>query len=118
ADGGVSKDALGALLNFMQEERGESFWIATSNDASQLPPELIGRFDTTWFVDLPNTEERAEIIYKTIAAVGRKGAIGLEECYTIAAEIDGFNGREIAAMVDNALYLSFDDGARQLEARD
>lgn len=118
ADGGVSKDALAALLNFMQEQRGESFWIATSNDASQLPPELIGRFDSTWFVDLPTKEERAEIVAATLRAVGRADALSPEDCYDVASATDGFNGRELAALVDNALYLSFDDGMRQVEARD
>jgi hypothetical protein len=117
ADGGVSKDALGFLLNFMQEERGESFWIATSNDASQLPPELIGRFDTTWFVDLPTHQERAEIVRATLKAQNRPN-LPSEDYNRVADVTDGFNGRELAAMVDNALYLAFDDGARQIEPRD
>ena len=32
ADGGVSSDALGAVLNWMQERQGEAFVIATAND--------------------------------------------------------------------------------------
>ena len=46
-DGGVSTDALGAILSWMQERSGEAFVIATANDVSSLPPELLrkGRFD-------------------------------------------------------------------------
>ena len=60
ADGGVSSDALGAILSWMQERAGEAFVIATANDVSALPPELLrkGRFDELWFVDLPTHTER------------------------------------------------------------
>ncbi|MBA0088534.1 MAG: AAA family ATPase, partial [Acidobacteria bacterium Pan2503] len=64
ADGGVSSDALGAILSWMQDRRGEAFVIATANDVSALPPELLrkGRFDELWFVDLPTESERAAIL--------------------------------------------------------
>jgi SpoVK/Ycf46/Vps4 family AAA+-type ATPase len=55
ADGGVSADALGAILSWMQDRQGEAFVIATANNAEKLPPELLrkGRFDEVWWVDLP-----------------------------------------------------------------
>jgi SpoVK/Ycf46/Vps4 family AAA+-type ATPase len=39
------------------------FIVATANDVSQLPPEMLrkGRFDETFFVDLPNPTEREAI---------------------------------------------------------
>jgi len=41
---------------------GESFWIATCNSISSLPPELRRRFRCgTFFVDLPTKEERESI---------------------------------------------------------
>ena len=47
ADGGVSSDAFGAILSWMQDRQGEAFVIATCNDVTSLPPELLrkGRFD-------------------------------------------------------------------------
>ena len=38
ADGGVSADALGSFLTWMQERRGDAFVVATANDISGLPP--------------------------------------------------------------------------------
>jgi SpoVK/Ycf46/Vps4 family AAA+-type ATPase len=64
ADGGVSSDALGAILSWMQERSGRGVRRSHCNDVSALPPELLrkGRFDEVWFVDLPNARERADIL--------------------------------------------------------
>lgn len=116
ADGGVSSDALGFLLTWLQERRGDAFVIATSNDPSKLPPELIARFDTTWLVDLPNVTERAEIVLATLKAGGRD--MGLEQLMPVARMTEGFSGRELAALVPDALYLAYGDGARPITAAD
>ena len=44
-------------------EMSPVFVVATVNDVSQLPPEMLrkGRFDELWFVDLPNQNEREAI---------------------------------------------------------
>ena len=43
------------------------FVVATANDVSALPPELLrkGRFDEVFFVDLPHAGERAAILAAT-----------------------------------------------------
>lgn len=116
SDGGVSSDALGAVLSWMQERRGEAFVIATANDVESLPPELLrkGRFDEVWWVDLPTFEERAAILLTALKAHGRP-AIGIE---SIAKQTEGFTGSEVAALVPDALYAAFADGEREIEARD
>jgi SpoVK/Ycf46/Vps4 family AAA+-type ATPase len=118
ADGGVSSDALGTLLQWMQERKGGAFVIATSNDVSKLPPELLrkGRFDEMFFVDLPTRSERAEILRVTLGQYGRK----LEsEAVTRVAELCAdFTGAEIAAIVPDALYAAFADGERELSEAD
>ncbi len=52
-----------SLLTWMQEHRAPVFLIATANDISALPPELLrkGRFDEIFFVDLPTPAARASI---------------------------------------------------------
>ena len=67
------RDALGAILSWMQERAGEAFVIATANDVSSLPPELMrkGRFDELWFVDLPTRSERASDRRAALRAHGR-----------------------------------------------
>ncbi len=63
-DGGVSKKMVGQFLFWLQECRKLVFVIATANDVSQLPSELLrrGRFDELFFVDLPTDEERRAIM--------------------------------------------------------
>lgn len=118
ADGGVSSDALGTILSWMQERQGQAFVIATANDISGLPPELLrkGRFDEIFFVDLPNATERQEIARAALRAHGRTvDGIDLAE---IAGQTMGYTGAEIAAMVPDALYAAFADGARQITTGD
>lgn len=63
-DGGVSIRMVGQFLFWLQECKKPVFVVATANDVSKLPPELLrrGRFDELFFVDLPTNDERKEII--------------------------------------------------------
>lgn len=118
ADGGVSADALGTILTWMQERQGEAFVIMTANDVSGLPPELLrkGRFDEIWFVDLPNAIERVEVLKAALRFHGRdKAKIDLVK---VANACDGFTGSEIAALVPDALFAAFDDKAREISTND
>lgn len=117
-DGGVSSDALGVLLNWMQERTGSVFVIATANDVSALPPELLrkGRFDELFFVDLPTSTERAAIVKATMAQFKRPvDGIDLAE---LTSATSGFTGAEIAAMVPEALFTAFADGKRAVATQD
>jgi AAA+ superfamily predicted ATPase len=116
ADGGVSSDALGAILSWMQDRRGEAFVIATANDVSALPPELLrkGRFDELWFVDLPTEAERAAILAASLRTHGRT-MVGVD---SIASQTEGFTGAELAALVPDALFTAFNDGQREPIAAD
>ena len=62
-DSGVSSRIFGQFLTWMQEKEAPVFVIATANNISNLPPELLrkGRFDEIFFVDLPTLAERKEI---------------------------------------------------------
>jgi ATP-dependent 26S proteasome regulatory subunit len=63
ADGGLSQRMFGTLLSWMQDHREPIFMVATANDVSALPPELLrkGRFDEVFFIDLPSTDARRQI---------------------------------------------------------
>lgn len=123
ADGGVSSDALGSILSWMQERRGEAFVVATANDVSALPPELLrkGRFDEVWFVDLPNLDERCEIVKAALRVHGRQDApvfrdgVGIAE---VGDAANGFTGAEIAALVPDALFAAFADNQREITTQD
>ena len=118
ADGGVSADALGALLTWMQERAGQAFVIATANDVSGLPPELLrkGRFDELWFVDLPNAEESQAVLKAALVAHGR-GKVEIDLA-AVVAKCSGFTGSEIAALVPDALFAAFAEMGREITTKD
>ncbi|MDQ0783740.1 AAA family ATPase [Chryseobacterium sp. W4I1] len=61
---GVTTRMIGQFLFWLQESTEKVFVVATANDVTKLPPELLrkGRFDELFFVDLPQDQERADII--------------------------------------------------------
>jgi AAA+ superfamily predicted ATPase len=107
ADGGLSKRMFGTLLSWMQDHRHPIFIIATANDISALPPELMrkGRFDEVFFVDLPQLAARERIL--AIHLRRRNRAIGSLDINRIAAETEGFSGSELEQVVVAGLFSAF-----------
>jgi AAA+ superfamily predicted ATPase len=118
ADGGVSSDAMGAVLTWMQERQGDAFVIMTANDVSALPPEFLrkGRFDELWWIDLPTPTERVAVLQAALRAHGR-GDVKIDHV-KVAAACNGFTGSEIAAIVPDALFTAFSDDAREITTLD
>ncbi len=107
ADGGLSMRIFGTFLTWMQEKKSPVFVVATSNDISALPPELLrkGRFDEIFFVDLPTLAERNTIF--TIHLAQRKQDPSKFDLKRLAAAAEGFSGAEIEQAVTSALYSAF-----------
>jgi len=108
SDGGTSTRLVGHFLYWLQEARSRVFVVATANDVSRLPPELLrrGRFDELFFVDLPTPEER-----KAIIGIYWKRGIGgdidtslMEELVTIS---DGFSGADLESAVKEVTEEAF-----------
>ena len=97
----------GSLLSWMQEKAAPVFVVATANDVTQLPPELLrkGRFDELFFVDLPNQEEREAIWRIQIAKCGRKPE--MFDIDQLACATEGFTGAEIEQVFIDALHEAF-----------
>lgn len=113
ADGGVSTDALGTVLTWLQDRKAPVFVVATANDVSALPPELLrkGRLDDLFFVDLPTRVERAAVVRAALKQYGRNpDAI---DSGAIADATEGFSGAEISALVPDAMFSAFADGKRE-----
>ena len=107
ADGGLSKRMFGTMLSWMQDHRHPIFIIATSNDISALPPELMrkGRFDEVFFVDLPNPAARAKILGIHLERRGRsKSDFDLN---ALAEAAEGFSGSELEQAVLSAMHAAF-----------
>ena len=116
-DGGVSSDALGTLLLWMQERKAPCFVVATCNDISSLPPELLrkGRFDEIFFIDLPTIKERQEILKTNLSLYKRDP--GMFDLIRIAGACQEFNGAELASIIPEAMFLSFAEG-HELQTQD
>ena len=109
SDGGTTARVFGTFLTWLSEKTAPVFVVATANDISQLPPELLrkGRLDEIFFVDLPAKEERAEIFNIHITKRGRDaGRFDLE---ALAEASTNFSGAEIEEAINSALYDAFYD---------
>ena len=101
---GLSQRVLGTLLTWMAERKSPVFIVATSNDISRLPPELVrkGRLDEIFFVDLPNQVDRETII--TIHLEKRDIELDAKSIALLAEASEGFTGAEIEQAIVSALY--------------
>jgi ATP-dependent 26S proteasome regulatory subunit len=107
SDGGTAARVFGTLLTWLSEKTSPVFVIATANDVSHLPPELLrkGRLDEIFFVDLPAPAERRDIFRIHLEKRGRDAAkFDLDE---LARVSEGFNGAEIEEAVISALFDAF-----------
>ncbi|HSJ26114.1 MAG TPA: AAA family ATPase [Longimicrobiales bacterium] len=109
-DGGVSTRVLGTFLTWLQERKEHVFVVATANDVSKLPPEFLrkGRFDETFFVDLPDAESRMEIA--RIHLGRRRQQPDTFDLRLLSTATRGFSGAEIEQAIVSALYSAFADG--------
>jgi SpoVK/Ycf46/Vps4 family AAA+-type ATPase len=117
-DSGVSRRVLGQLLSWMQDHTAPVLIVATANNPLGIPPELMGRFDETFFVDMPSEAERASILEIHLRKKGREADEVAWAIANVASETPGFSGREIERIVNEALFVAFADGARTLRASD
>lgn len=107
---------LGAMLTWLGEQRGV-FVAATANRVDHLPAELLrkGRFDETFFVDVPDVHVRREILGICLARSGRRPTDFDLEALAQAAE--RLTGAEVEQAVVEALAQCWSDG-RQLTGAD
>ncbi|HYG35537.1 MAG TPA: AAA family ATPase [Clostridia bacterium] len=108
-DGGTTARVLGTFLTWLSEKTAPVFVVATANDISQLPPELLrkGRLDEIFFVDLPSREEREEIFRIHLQKRGRD--IARFDVPQLAEASTDFSGAEIEEAINSALYDAFYD---------
>lgn len=104
SDNGTSRRLLGTLLTWMAERKTPVFIVATSNDISRLPPELVrkGRLDEIFFVDLPDVSIRRDIF--SIHLRKRQQDAHRFNLDQLAQASDGFSGAEIEQAVVAGLY--------------
>lgn len=111
SDGGTSQRLLATLLTWMAENTHQVFIVATANDISKLPPELMrkGRLDEIFFVDLPDHESRQAIF--DIHLTRRNQTAKSFNLSALADASDGFTGSEIEQAIVSALYRAYGGGS-------
>ena len=106
-DGGTTARVFGTFLTWLSEKNAPVFVVATANDITHLPPELMrkGRFDEIFFVDLPAAAEREDIFRIHLARRGRDAA-GFD-LQPLAEASHDFSGAEIEQAVISGLFDAF-----------
>jgi AAA+ superfamily predicted ATPase len=110
SDGGTAARVFGTFLTWLSDKTTPVFVIATANDISQLPPELLrkGRLDEIFFVDLPSEAERRAIFAIHLEKRGRvPDGFDLD---ALAHQSEGFSGAEIEQAIVSGLFDAFSAG--------
>lgn len=111
----TGKRIMGQMLFWLQESVSRVFLVATANDVTLLPPELFrkGRFSEVFFVDLPNEEEREEVIKMYVSECLH--IILREEQIKELIEISkGFSYSEIEYAIKESAQILFLYGSEQI----
>lgn len=113
SDAGVTAKVIGAFLSYLADKNNLSYFVATANQVTKLPPELLGkhRWDEMWFIDLPSDKERDEIFKIHIKRVNRDPKkFKIKE---LVEHSGGLTGAEIASVVKIAMFDGFfNDGKK------
>jgi ATP-dependent 26S proteasome regulatory subunit len=116
SDGGTLARVFGTLLTAMEEGLPGVTLVATANDISALPAELIRRFTEVFFVGLPETDERKEIFKIHLAKKNRDWTkFNLDE---LAEASNKYTGAEIEKAVKEGIARCYHDGKRELTTQD
>lgn len=107
-DSGTANRVFGTVLTWMAEKQSAVFVVATANNVTSLPPELLrkGRFDEIFFVGLPNQEERRAIFEVHLNRL-RPSSLRNYDLERLAAATPGFSGAEIEQALIEAMHLGF-----------
>ena len=108
SDSGVTARVIRSFLVWMQECQKPVFTVATANNISNLPPEMISRFDEVFFVNLPQLPERKDIFNIHIRKLARDPA--KFDLTALAEASQDLSGREIEQVLKDAMYASFHAG--------
>lgn len=107
----TGKRVLGQFLFWLQESQSRVFLVATANDISLLPFELFrkGRFSEIFFIDLPNANEREEVIRQYIQKSLRILPKN-EDVYELVKISEGFSYSDIEYAIKDVAQLALIDG--------
>lgn len=113
----VATRLFGYFLTWMQEKTSQVFVIATANDISHLPPELMrkGRFDEVFYVDFPTEAERNKIFEVHLRKRGKLDpSISLSE---LARLTNQYSGADIESVIKETIEKAFVDNQAKIDTQ-
>lgn len=114
----VTTRLFGYFLTWLQEKNSSVFVVATSNDISNLPAEFLrkGRFDEIFFVDLPNDNERKNILELHLKR--RKKWNKDIDTIKLLKETKEYSGADIEAIIKDTIEKSFINNNQDISTED
>ncbi len=117
--GDITTRLFGTFLTWMQEKTSAAFVVATANDITKLPPELLrkGRFDEIFYVPLPDEDERRKIFEIHLNKRRKKDVWGIN-LDQLVSETEGYSGADIEGVVGESIENVFVKGGAKLTTGD
>ena len=104
-----------ALLEMLEDYKGDGLVIAATNLDSALDSALFRRFDEVLKVPLPGIEEVCRLLKATLSPMQTDSSIGWRE---MARAMDGMSGSEVVHVAQNAAKHSVLEGRRSVSEAD
>lgn len=123
-DGGgaeVTTRLFGSFLTWLQEKESPVFVVATANNITKLPPELLrkGRLDEIFYVGLPNAAERQKIFEIHIKKRRKDDLAAIQKSMSVlVSKTNGYSGADIEGVVRESVERAYTNGKSALTADD
>lgn len=107
-DSGTTNRVFSTFLTWLAEKKSAVFIVATANDISSLPLEIIrkGRFDETFFIGLPTFYER-KMIFQIHLSILRPENLHLYDLNLLSEKTENFSGAEIFQSIVEGMHFAF-----------
>jgi SpoVK/Ycf46/Vps4 family AAA+-type ATPase len=107
-DNGTTNRVFSTFLTWLSEKKSSVFIVATANDISLLPLEVIrkGRFDEIFFIGLPTFEERKMIFQIHLSSL-RPETWNLYDITLLSKKTENFSGAEIFQSIIEGMHFAF-----------
>lgn len=107
-DSGVTARVTSTLLTWRQETKSPIFLVATANEVEAIPSPLLrkGRIDEIWATDLPNFDERKEIL--NIHLIKRNRNPKNFDINKLSKLTENLVGSEIESCIEDGMFYAFD----------
>lgn len=115
----VTTRLFGNFLTWLQEKNSLAFVVATANNITILPPELLrkGRFDEIFYVDLPNENERRKI-FEIHISKRRKQDLENIDLKNLVDKTKGYSGADIEGVIKDSIETAFSDNKSKITTED